>query len=121
MSKDSRGKTAHCAETELFPEDYDTKPPVPVKSSKTVANFVTDDHSIPNDLVAGEHVAEVGDITVMRAGVECPQCKSGVFLHPESVVPHNSVNCYNCSYSPLDYVWWETPHLETFAGASDFS
>jgi hypothetical protein len=101
--------------TERFPREYDTEPPVPVKSSETVANFVVDDDAIPDDLVAAEHVAEVGGLTVMRAGVECPQCGSEVFLHPESVFPNNSVYCYNCSFSPLDVVWWETPRLGAFA------
>lgn len=105
--------------TECFPEDYETEPPVPVESNDTVANFVTDDDAIPDDLVTDEHVAEVGDLTVMRASVECPQCGSEVFLHPESILPNNSVYCYNCSYSPLCYVWWETPRLETFANGGD--
>lgn len=100
---------------ERFRSECETEPPVPVKSSETVANFVTDNDAIPEDLVADEHVAEVGDYTVMRAGVECPQCGCEVFLHPDSVCPVNSVYCYNCSYSPLAYVWWETPRLETFA------
>jgi ribosomal protein S27AE len=92
-----------------------------VQSSETVANFVDDEDAIPDNLVADEHVAEVGDQTVMRAGVECPKCGSEVFLHPSSVVPRNSVDCFNCSYSPLNVVWWETPQLDTFAMDDDNS
>lgn len=97
-----------------FSDDYDTEPPVPVKSNERVANFTTDIDAIPVDFVADEHVAEVGDVTVMRAGVECPECGSEVFLHPVSIVPHNSVHCFNCQYSPLSVVWWETPRIRSF-------
>jgi DNA-directed RNA polymerase subunit RPC12/RpoP len=79
------------AESEYFGESFDTDPPVPVGSPDVVANFATEDTAIPDDFVADEHVADVGDLTVMRAGVECPRCGSNVFLHPKSVYPPNTV------------------------------
>lgn len=97
-----------------FPDDYDTDPPVPVQSKEDVANFCLERSAVPDGFVEDEHVAEVGDLTVMRAGIECPRCGSNVFLHPESVVPCNTVLCFECSYSPFGVVWWETPRLGAF-------
>ena len=97
-----------------FTDDYETDPPTPIQGSERVSNYDTDLDAVPDDFVDDEHVATVGDWTVMRAGFECPECGSNVFFHPESIVPRNTVDCFNCRWAPFGLVWWETPRLESF-------
>jgi len=102
--------------TEEFAEDPESEPPVPIFSSDPFGNSVYDADAIPENLVDDEHVAKVNDTWVMRAGVECSNCGSNVFLHPRSINPRNSLYCYNCSHAPISHVWWETPSLDSFGG-----
>lgn len=98
--------------TELeFAENPETDPPVPIESKGQVANSCSSTENIPEKLFPNEHTAEVGDMKVIRSGWNCPQCGSNVFLHPESIVPRNSVYCFNCSYAPLGIAWWENARL----------
>lgn len=94
-----------------FADDYDTDPPVPVEAAGQVANGCDDKTAIPDDLFPEEHTAQIGDKWVLRSGWNCPQCGSEIFLHPRSVVPHNCVYCFNCSYAPFGVVWWEDARL----------
>lgn len=98
---------------EEFSGTYDTKPPVPVNATGAVSHSVAGE-PVPEGFVDEEHVAEVDGVTVIRAGIECPRCASEVFLHPESVVPSNTVYCYTCAWSPLSIAWWETPRLSSY-------
>ncbi|MBP1985933.1 hypothetical protein [Halolamina salifodinae] len=102
--------------TEEFADDPETEPPVPVQASGYLSNHVDDIDAIPANLVDDEHVAKINDTWVIRAGVECPNCGSHVFLHPRSIVPRNSIYCFNCSHAPTSHVWWETPTLDSFSG-----
>jgi len=68
------GRDEPVGRADIFSESYESEPPVPVESPDTVANSATGADAIPEGFVADEHVAEVGDFTVMRAGVDCPRC-----------------------------------------------
>jgi hypothetical protein len=96
-----------------FSEDYETDPPVPVEAKGQVASCARGRDSIP------EHVTELRDYTVMRAGIDCPRCDSIVFYHPESIGPPNTVRCFNCQWSPLAIAWWETPSLSSFSESNN--
>lgn len=107
------------ADESAFADTFDEEPPVPIEAAGQVAHCATDADAIPEGLFPDDHVAEVGDYTVLRAGVECPGCGSNVFYHPESIVPHNTVQCFNCSFSPFGYAWWEDRSLADFTGGSE--
>jgi hypothetical protein len=94
-----------------LPDDYDADPPVPIKTAGRVANSCTDRDNIPEKLFPEEHTTEAGDVKVIRSGWNCPQCDSNIFLHPDSIVPRNSVYCFNCSFAPLSLAWWEDARL----------
>jgi hypothetical protein len=102
--------------TEDFADDPETEPPVPVQTRGYVGNSVDAIDAIPETLVDDEHVAKINDTWVMRGGVECPNCGSNVWLHPRSIVPRNSLYCFNCSHAPFNHVWWETPRLSSYSG-----
>lgn len=106
------------SQTEIeFEDEYDAEPPVPIESSGQVANSCLDRDNVPEKLFPDEHTAEVGDMKVIRAGWDCPQCGSNVFLHPDSIVPRNSVYCFHCSYAPLGIAWWENARLPDLLGS----
>jgi len=94
-----------------FEDDYETDPPVPIEASGQVANSCLDRDNVPEKLFPEEHTAEVDDMKVIRSGWDCPQCGSNVFLHPDSIVPRNSVYCFHCSFAPLGLAWWENARL----------
>lgn len=102
-----------------FPDVVDTEPPVPVEAAGQVARYTCDEREIPQGLFPDEHVTEAGDWTVVRAGVHCPRCESNVFYHPESIIPHNTVQCFNCSWMALGYAWWEDRSLTDFDGGDE--
>jgi len=98
--------------TELgFDDDWDADPPVPVESAGQIANCCYERESIPEKLFPDEHTAEVNDMKVIRSEWDCPQCDSNVFLHPDSVIPRNSVYCFSCSFAALGLAWWEDTRL----------
>lgn len=92
--------------------DDEPSPPVPVEAVGQVAR--TDCNSIPDGLFDEEHVTEIGDMTVVEAGVVCPRCDSDIFYHPESIIPHNTVQCFNCQRTAYGYAWWEDQRLTDF-------
>lgn len=94
-----------------FDDDFETEPPTPVEAAGQIANSCLDTDNIPKTIFPDEHTAEAGDMKVIRSGWDCPQCNSNIFLHPDSIVPHNSVYCFNCSYAPLGIAWWENARL----------
>lgn len=95
-------------------DDSKSDPPVPIEASGQIARTSCDERSIPEGLFPEEHVDEKGEFTVVRAGITCPKCGSNVFYHPESIIPCNTVQCFNCSWSSLKYAWWEDPKLTDF-------
>jgi len=94
-----------------FADEYDNEPPTPVEATGEIGNSCLNEDEIPKNLFPDEHTAEIGNLKVIRASIECPNCGSNVFLHPESVVPHNCVLCNGCGWSPLGYVWFENAQL----------
>jgi len=94
-----------------FNDKWDADPPVPIETSGQIANGCYDRDSIPEKLFPDEHTAEINSMKVIRSGWGCPQCDSNVFLHPDSVVPRNSVYCFHCSYAALGLAWWEDARL----------
>jgi DNA-directed RNA polymerase subunit RPC12/RpoP len=90
-------------------------PPVPVEAANVVGHSATDESQIPDGFVDDEYVFEQNDMTAMKAGVECPNCGSDVFYHPRSIVPHNTVQCFNCQHTAWGYAWWETRRLDDYA------
>jgi hypothetical protein len=94
-----------------FADEFETDPPMPVESAGQIANICTDDSNIPKRLFPEEHTAEVGDLKVIRSRWDCPMCGSNVFLHPDSVCPHNTVFCFECSHAPFGIAWWEDARL----------
>lgn len=103
-------------ETTGFGRAPETAAPTPVATERSVAHF-DDDGRPPAGLFPEEHVAEVNSQTVVRAGFKCPTCGSCLFLHPDSVVPRNSVMCFSCSWSALSVVWWMDTELEDYRSA----
>lgn len=95
-----------------------SEPPTPVESAGQVGRFEIDSNSIPDGIFPDEYVGEVNEYTVVRAGVECPQCSGNVFFHPESIIPTNAVQCFNCQWSSYRYVWWENRKLTDFGDCS---
>ena len=101
-------------DTTAFVEDPETDPLMPIHSGSRIARGTDDRNSIPARFYDDEHMAEAGDMTILRAGIECQRCGGNVFLHPESIVPRNSVYCFNCSWAPFSLVWWEDTTLKDF-------
>lgn len=100
----------------LVDESTAREAPIPVETAGQVARFDCDERSIPQTLFPEEYVEDLGDQTVIRAGIDCPRCDSNVFYHPESIIPHNTVQCFNCQWSSFRYVWWENRSLTDFGG-----
>ena len=94
-----------------FKEEYNTEPPVPVETVGQVANGCLDENDIPDDLFPEEHSAHIGNWKVLRSTWACQQCGSEIYYHPETIVPHNCVSCFNCSYAPIGITWWEDARL----------
>lgn len=94
-----------------FATEFETTPPTPIEATGQIPNSCLDSDSIPEHLFPAEHTAKIEDMKVLRSGWECPQCGSNIFLHPESIVPHNALHCFRCSYAPLTLAWWENARL----------
>jgi len=96
-----------------FSATYETNPPKPVEAV-TDSVICGDDSAIPANLFPAEHVANTGNLKILRAGVLCPNCESDVFLHPDSVIPCNTVQCAHCHWCSLNHIWWADPTIDSF-------
>jgi len=90
--------------------------PTPVSPGDDLANCARPGVSVPDSLFPDEHVAELGDWKVVRAGVKCPNCGGCLFYHPESIQPRNTVSCFRCQWTSYSAVWWEDVRLSSYCG-----
>jgi len=93
--------------------------PTPVSAEEELANCAGPDASIPDVLFPEEHVAELGDYTVVRAGVKCPSCGGCLFYHPKSIRPRNTVSCFQCQWAGYSVAWWEDTRLSSYGDDVD--